>query len=356
MKPLESYHKWDNRSLSLINDLKLCKQSSVHHAEGDVYLHTQMVVEEVKKVTESNKILLTAILHDIAKPMTTIWEDGDWRSPGHAKLGEAIAREMIWSLPFNEREDICSLIRYHGLPMFFDEKQDVDKALIQASLRCNLEELAMFSECDFKGRICKDLDECLFKIELFKERAKELNCFGNKYDFNSNWARLNYFKKGGYPNSPIWEPDGAQVVIMCGLAGSGKNTWVEKNWSGNLIELDKLRIKHKISPKDKNAQGYIAQLAKEELRVSLRKNEDVLWNATNLTIQQRSSIIDLALQYKAKIKIVYVDCSLDDALSRNRQRDENKQLPIKVIEKMFRNLELPTITETHELLIINNEN
>jgi predicted kinase len=353
MKSIESYHNWSKRSLELINDLKSCPQSAIHHAEGDVYKHTQMVLSEVEKVTDSKKMILTSILHDIAKPMTTIWEDGDWKSPGHAKLGEAISREMLWdSLEFEEREEICSLIRFHGLPIFFDEKQDVDKSIIQASLRCNLEDLSIFSECDFKGRICQDLDECLFKIELFREKAKELNCFNAPYEFNSNWARLNYFKKGGYPNSPIWEPDGGQVVIMCGLAGSGKNTWVEKNWNGNLIELDKIRIDNKISPKDKNDQGYIAQLAKEKLRISLRKKEDVLWNATNLTVQQRSSIIDLSLQYKAKIKIVYVDCSLDEAIYRNRKREENDQIPTKVIERMFRSLELPNSTEAHELVIV----
>ena len=139
---------------------------------------------------------------------------------------------------------------------------------------------------------------------------------------------------------------------MCGMVGSGKNTWIEKNWKGNIVELDSIRKKHKISPRDKDAQGFVAQEAKEELRVSLRKKEDVIWNATNLTVQQRSIIIDLALQYKSKIKIVYIDCSIDEVTARNKEREEDKQIPIRAIEKMYRKLEVPTIAECHKLEII----
>ncbi len=359
MKSLELYHNWNDSALQLFSEMKSTKQSSIHHAEGDVYIHTQMVVSEVEKITNqfserSEKLLLyTALLHDIAKPMTTVWEDEDWRSPGHAKLGEAIAREILWKdFSFEDREEIVALIRFHGLPIWFQEKHDTDMAVIGASLRCNINELATFAQCDFRGRICKDLEATLFKIELFKEKAEELGCLSESYKFTSDWARLHYFKNGEYPGKEIWEPEGAWCVVMCGMPGSGKNTWVERNWSGNIIELDSIRKKHKISPRDKDAQGFVAQEAKEELRVALRKKENVLWNATNLTVQQRSIIIDLAMQYKAKIKIVYVDCSKDEALIRNKIREEDKQIPVKAIEKMYRKLEVPTIAECHELVVI----
>lgn len=359
MKSLESYHNWDSKVLPMIANLKITPQSEIHHAEGDVYVHTQMVVSEVEKILSqfperSQKLLLyTALLHDIAKPMTTIWEEGDWRSPGHAKLGEAIAREILWKdFSMEDREEVASLIRFHGLPIWFADKQDVDMAVIGASLRCNLNELATFAQCDFRGRICNDLEDSIFKIELFKEKAQDLNCLNNPYQFTSDWARLHYFKNGEYPGKEIWEPEGAWCVVMCGMPGSGKNTWVERNWSGNIVEMDSIRKKHKISPRDKDAQGFVHQEAKEELRVSLRKKEDVLWNATNLTVQQRSIIIDLALQYKAKIKIVYVDCSMDLALIRNKEREEDKMIPVRAIEKMYRKLEMPTIAECHELIVI----
>ena len=358
MKNLETYWKWDSNTLSLIEDMKKTPQSKIHHAEGDVYLHTQMVLNEVEKGFKefhsplSRKILgLTAVLHDIAKPKTTIWEDNDWRSPGHAKLGEKMSRQILWnSLDYRDREEVASLIKYHGLPIWFQEKENPEMSIIESSLRCNNEELAYFAECDFKGRICSDLFESLFKIEMYKEKAFELNCLNKPFEFTSDWARLHYFKNGGYQGKEIWEPKGALFTVMVGLPGSGKNTWVEKNWSSNVIELDVIRKKFKIKPTDKDAQGYVANIAKEELRESLRKKEDILWNATNITEQQRNSIINLALQYDAKIRIVYIDCPIEKVIQQNKQREA--QIPTESIKKLFNKLEMPNTKECHFLEIV----
>lgn len=356
MEPLESYHNWNSNALKLFSDMKTTMQSPIHHAEGNVYLHTQMVIAEVEKVSSSKIMLYTGLLHDIAKPLTTIWDEEvkDWRSPRHAKLGEQVAREILWKdFSFEDREEIAALIRYHGLPIWFESKPNVDKAVIEASLRCKLSELATFAECDFRGRICSDLEESLFKIEFFKERAEQLDCLDKPFEFTSNWSRLNYLKKeDAYHSAPIWEPEGSWVTVMCGMPGSGKNTWVEKNWSGPIVEMDAIRKRLKISPLDKDAQGEVIQAADEELRVSLRKKEDVLWNATNLTKQQREKVIDLALQYRAKIRIVYVDCPIEEVLQRNKEREEDKQIKTSIIERMYKKLEVPTIAECHELIVI----
>jgi putative nucleotidyltransferase with HDIG domain len=365
MKPLESYHKFDKKVLDIFEQMKVTKQSPIHHAEGDVYIHTQMVVAEVEKILSkyperSQRLLLyTALFHDIAKPETTetVWHKGvqDWISPGHAKLGEKMFRELMWNeFNFEDREEIAKLIRYHGLPMWFEDKDNPDMSIIKASLGCNLQELVQFAECDFRGRVCKDLDECLFKIELFKERAAELGCLDKPYQFTSDWARLHYFKNGEYPGKEIWEPEGAWCVVMCGIPGSGKNTWINQNWHGSIVELDKVREKLKIRWDDKDGQGKVAQEAKELLRVNMRKKQDVLWNATNMTAQQRAAIIDIARDYRAKIKIVYIDCSVEQAIKQNRQRTEYKQVKDSVIEKYARKMEIPDLTECHVLEVIKN--
>lgn len=362
MKTLESYDKWNSIALELFEKMKTTEQSAIHHAEGNVYTHTQMVVSEVEKLFSTDysagrsasqkKIMLqTALLHDIAKPLTTVFEDGDWRSPGHAKLGEAVAREILWdNYDFETRETISALVRYHGLPIWFDDKEMIDQAVIAASLRCNLNMLANFAECDFKGRICKDLDNALFLIELFREKADELNCLNIPYQFDTDWQRLSFFKRGTYQGAPIWEPDGAECVVLCGLPGSGKSTWAKNNWDGDVVEMDAIRERLKIKPGKLKAQGLIHQTAKEDLRESLRKKRPVLWNATNLTAQQRSVVIDIALEYKAKTKIIYFDCELQEVLKRNKKRE--KEVPQKVIERMFRKFELPTLVESHKVEII----
>ncbi len=40
------------------------------------------------------------------------------------------------------------------------------------------------------------------------------------------------------------------------------------------------------------------------------------------------------------------------ALIRNKEREEDKMIPVRAIEKMYRKLEMPTIAECHELIVI----
>ena len=50
MKKIETYHNFSKDVLDIFEQMKATKQSSVHHAEGDVYTHTNMVVSEIEKI------------------------------------------------------------------------------------------------------------------------------------------------------------------------------------------------------------------------------------------------------------------------------------------------------------------
>jgi len=212
VKQIEAYHKFNKDILDIFEQMKATKQSPIHHNEGDVWIHTNMVVAEVEKIKNQfspeaqERLIYTGIFHDIAKPATTYFDEEikDWVSPKHAKIGEPMFRDLMWNrFNYEQREQIAKLIRYHGLPIWNEDKEDPDMSVIKASLLCNLNELINFAQCDFRGRICGDLDGCLFKMELFKERAENLNCLNNPYQFTSDWARLHYFSNGGYPGKEI---------------------------------------------------------------------------------------------------------------------------------------------------------
>lgn len=53
-----------------LHNMKSCIQKPVHHAEGDVFIHSMMVLDECCKITQDPDTRLAALYHDIAKPIS----------------------------------------------------------------------------------------------------------------------------------------------------------------------------------------------------------------------------------------------------------------------------------------------
>lgn len=75
-------------------------QSPVHHAEGDVWNHTMMVLDEAAKLRSRAEnplgFLFSALVHDLGKAeTTTVEEDGRIRSIGHEKKGLPLAARFL---------------------------------------------------------------------------------------------------------------------------------------------------------------------------------------------------------------------------------------------------------------------
>jgi putative nucleotidyltransferase with HDIG domain len=70
------------------------------HPEGDVFVHTCLVLDRVdvagRSEDETDALLFTAVLHDVGKPRTrSVDPDGRIRFNGHDALGAEMAREVL---------------------------------------------------------------------------------------------------------------------------------------------------------------------------------------------------------------------------------------------------------------------
>ena len=346
---------------SWVRDMQGVAQDSIHHAEGDVEIHTQMVVQallnlpEYQLFSEQNQEILfaAALMHDIEKRSTTVIEvDGRITSAGHAKKGEKTVRQILYVdilTPFKVREQIAKLVRYHGLPLWIFEKPNPQKALFEASMEVDTQLLAMLAKADILGRICGDQADLLYKIELFQAFCEEQNVWGQSRVFASDLAKFYYFQKGG--ESPDYQPfeDGFEVILMSGLPGTGKDTFLKNNYKElKIISLDQIRREHRIEPTDKSGNGRVVQMAKENAREFLRKKQSFVWNATNTSRQMREQLIDLFSSYGAKVKIIYLEVSFQKLMAQNRNREY--AVPDNVIHRLIERLEIPTESECHTLV------
>ena len=98
------------------------------HPEGDVDVHTLMVVDEARKLIDDLPyekqvtIMLAAIAHDFGKPPTTAFFDERWRSHNHDEAGveptiSFLDRLGIYTINgYDVRNQVIQLVRYHLKP------------------------------------------------------------------------------------------------------------------------------------------------------------------------------------------------------------------------------------------------
>ncbi len=347
-------------------DMQYVEQDSIWHAEGDVFTHTKMVIEALLSFPEYQALLeqeqhilfTAALLHDVEKRSTTTTEmiDGMERivSPRHAKKGEFTTRTILYKdipTPFFIRESIAKLVRYHGLPIWAIDKDDPRKAVIEASLCVNTKHLAMLAKADVIGRICQDQEDQLYRIALFEELCKEHQCFGNAYAFASDYGRYVFLNKTEIaPDYHPFEDLAFEVTVLCALPGTGKDTYIKKELDLPILSLDNIRRTHQISPTDKKKNGQVIQLAKEQAKVWMRKKESFVFNATNITKDMRSKWIQLFTDYKAKVKIIYLEVPYKQLIQQNKNRSYS--VPSAVLEKLIHKLEIPNYSEAHEIQFV----
>lgn len=345
---------------SWVRDMRGVQQDPIHHSEGDVETHTKLVVKEAMGLAreyslsaqERSILFAAALLHDVEKRSTTIVEDGRITSPRHAKRGEYTARSLIYRdhpAEYSIREQVCKLVRYHGLPIWAGDKPDPARSVIDASLQVNNKLLYLLAKADMLGRTCQDADDMLYRVEFFKELCMDNNCFNDQREFTSNLGRYKYLNEGGFAEFEPFDETKFSVTMMSGIPGSGKDTFISKQ-NLPVVSIDDIRRKHKVSPTDRSGNGRMVQIAKEDAKVHMRKKESFIWNATNITRDMRGQLIELFMSYGGYVKIVYVEVPYKELLKRNSEREF--PLPVKAIDKMIDKLEIPSASEAHEIIII----
>ncbi len=328
----------------------------MYHAEGNVGVHTEMVVDallglpEFADLPQSEKdiLLAAALLHDIAKPVCTIIEGGKISSPRHAKVGEKMTREILWDEDFGTREKICSLVRHHGLPIWALEKDNPWSAVIGTSLRVSNRLVYLLAKADILGRICKDQETLLERLEYFKEFCFENNCFKHPSPFKNNHSKFRFFFTGAKYPAELFDDTKFYIQIMSGIAGSGKDTFLKKNQLP-VVCLDNIRSEMKVQHGDKKGKGRAVQKTYELAKKYCAVNQSFVWNSTNLTTDMRSKLIGKLSVYNPCFKIIYIETSMENIYCHRKE-----SIPVRKLEKMTRILDMPLQTEAHEVEYIRN--
>jgi tRNA nucleotidyltransferase (CCA-adding enzyme) len=162
-----------------------CPQDPEWHPEGDVWVHTLMVIDQARARINGMErgpaaaLMLGAICHDLGKPQTTAFLDGRVKSPGHEVAGLLPATRLLDRLNvhtldgYDVRAAVLGLVAHHMAPHSFRKSPTPvsDGAFRRLALKVDLELLARFCQADCNGRTgtfdCSAMD-------WFLDRAKRL--------------------------------------------------------------------------------------------------------------------------------------------------------------------------------------
>lgn len=142
------------------------------HPEGDVWVHTLMVVDEAARVArrygieqespQHRRLMYAALCHDLGKSSTTVFEEGRVRSRGHEAQGDSPSRALLSRIGFpkDEVDAVVQLVMNHLWPgntyRAFQAGERVTEGAFRRVARriapATIEELTWLMEADSGGR------------------------------------------------------------------------------------------------------------------------------------------------------------------------------------------------------------
>lgn len=344
-------------------------QDALYHAEGDVWTHTMMVMEEAKRFAfpgNAAALRLAALLHDVAKPQTTVHEfcekEGRMRvrQPNHAAKG----RDEAWRLltdagidPWLKR-DVCEIVAWHQRPTHLpDQKHIANRIMRYAALGQDWRTLLDFCRADNLGRISPNVEETMGLLDLVEAeveavgRQHGLDLLDTRQRFTG--ARIRYLF-ADYGNSTFHEPhpEGGRNVLnlMVGPPGAGK-TSMRSRFDAEVISLDDARREIKGFKHGGSDEGRVVQSCLRKLKEALAAGRDVVWDATSLTRLNRAKIVSLGEAYGARTRIWSIEDPADQCRERNAARGENA-IPAAHFERLLHSREAVGREEAEDVFVV----
>ena len=162
-----------------------CPQEPEWHPEGDVWVHTLLVIDQARAriddldYPKQVAVMLGAVCHDLGKPATTAFIDGRIRSIDHEDQGVPPSTVLLDRLNvhsmqgYDVRREVLGMVANHLKPGMFAKAQPPagDGAFRRLAQKVDLELLARVARADCEGRgggfDCSAMD-------WFLARAREL--------------------------------------------------------------------------------------------------------------------------------------------------------------------------------------
>jgi predicted kinase len=376
-----------------LNDLKKTPQDPGWHAEGNVHIHTGMVLNELYQLLakeaaylngqQRQSLILTAIFHDVGKTRNTrkMTIRGQQRigSPDHEAKGRSYLAFQLMKLPLPTSViwTVLGLVGEHQMPKMLVVQNMDHGAYIALSRRADVSLLYWLERADMQGRIGEAIPQQLQYLEQYRQQCQIYELWHQPFSCDEldrliaheTVQAQHYLRslvvemlqrgtcaslKGAIAKLSRHKDDHAHLILLCGPSGIGKSRYVVRYCHDmSVISLDAIREERWGDRACQYNPQEVVATAQQRLKQYLREKRTVVWDATNLRQDYRKPLYAMARDQHALITLVIFLAPETAIYSGNANRAH--AVPKAVVAAQIAKYQFPRISDVHHVIAVDGE-